>query len=50
MSAATHYYADRHGGHWLDENPKGLVKLAAATGHAGWLKRDPAAGYALDQS
>lgn len=50
VSAATHYVADRQGGHWRDEKPRGLVRLAAATGHAGWLQRDPGAGYLLDQS
>lgn len=50
VSAGTHYIADRQGGHWRDEQPKGLVRLAAATGHAGWLQRDPGAGYLLDQS
>lgn len=50
VSAATHYVADRQGGHWRDEQPKGIVRLAAATGHAGWLQRDPGAGYLLDQS
>ena len=50
ISAATHYVADRQGGHWRDENPRGIVRLAAATGHAGWLTRDPNAGYLMDQS
>lgn len=50
VSAATHYVADRQGGHWRDEEPRGIVRLAAATGHAGWLKRDPNAGYLMDQS
>ena len=50
VSAVTHYVADRQGGHWRDEQPRGLVRLAATTGHAGWLQRDPSAGYALDQS
>ncbi|WP_333758841.1 hypothetical protein [Streptomyces sp. ISBFB 2968] len=50
VSAATHYVADRQGGHWRDENPRGIVRLAAATGHAGWLKRDPNAGYLMDQA
>ncbi|MGW2520505.1 hypothetical protein ACWC09_26520 [Streptomyces sp. NPDC001617] len=50
VSAATHYVADRQGGHWRDENPSGVVRLAASTGHAGWLARDPNAGYLLDQS
>jgi hypothetical protein len=50
ISAATHYIADRQGGHWRDEKPRGIVRLAAATGHAGWLARDPNAGYLMDQS
>ena len=50
VSAVTHYVADRQGGHWRDEQPRGVVRLAAATGHAGWLQRDPNAGYLLDQS
>jgi hypothetical protein len=50
ISAATHYIADRQGGHWRDEHPRGVVRLAARTGHAGWLQRDPNAGYLLDQS
>ncbi|MBD0743537.1 hypothetical protein [Streptomyces sp. CBMA152] len=50
VSAATHYVADRQGGHWRNEEPHGVVKLAAATGHAGWLQRDPGAGYLMDQS
>lgn len=50
VSAATHYIADRQGGHWRDDEPRGIVRLAAATGHAGWLKRDPNAGYLMDQS
>ncbi|WP_225848795.1 hypothetical protein [Streptomyces sp. HPF1205] len=50
VSAVTHYVADRQGGHWQDEQPHGVVRLAAATGHAGWLRRDPGAGYLLDQS
>lgn len=50
VSALTHYAADRQGGNWRAEQPKGIVRLAAATGHAGWLKRDPNAGYLLDQS
>ncbi|MYX67404.1 MULTISPECIES: hypothetical protein [unclassified Streptomyces] len=50
ISAVTHYVADRQGGHWQDEHPCGIVKLAARTGHAGWLQRDPGAGYPLDQS
>lgn len=50
VSAVTHYIADRQGGHWADRHPRGLVRLAAVTGHAGWLERDPGAGYLLDQS
>jgi hypothetical protein len=50
VSAITHYVADRQGGHWRDAEPRGVVRLAAVTGHAGWLKRDPGAGYLLDQS
>jgi hypothetical protein len=50
VSAVTHYVADRQGGHWRDEHPRGVVQLAAVTGHRGWLKRDPGAGYLLDQS
>lgn len=50
VSAATHYAADRQGGHWRDEHPRGVVRLAAVTGHVGWLQRDPNAGYLLDQA
>ena len=50
VSAVTHYIADRQGGHWRDENPRGIVRLASGTGHAGWLKRDPNAGYLMDQA
>jgi hypothetical protein len=50
VSAVTHYVADRQGGHWRDEEPRGIVRLAAATGHAGWLQRDPNAGYLMDQA
>lgn len=50
VSAATHYVADRQGGHWRDEKPRGIVRLAAVTGHSGWLQRDPGAGYLMDQS
>lgn len=50
VSAVTHYVADRQGGHWRDEQPQGVVRLAAATGHAGWLQRDPNAGYLMDQA
>jgi hypothetical protein len=50
VSALTHYAADRQGGHWRDEEPRGVVRLAAVTGHSGWLSRDPGAGYLLDQA
>lgn len=50
VSAVTHYVADRQGGHWRDEKPRGVVRLAATTGHAGWLARDPGAGYLMDQA
>ena len=50
VSAVTHYVADRQGGHWRDEHPRGVVRLAAATGHRGWLERDPGAGYLMDQA
>lgn len=50
VSAVTHYVADRQGGHWRDEKPRGVVRLAASTGHAGWLARDPNAGYLMDQA
>jgi hypothetical protein len=50
ISAFTHYIADRQGGHWADKHPRGLVRLASVTGHAGWLQRDPGAGYLMDQA
>lgn len=50
VSAVTHYVADRQGGHWRDKRPRGVVRLAAVTGHAGWLERDPGAGYLMDQA
>lgn len=50
VSATTHYAADRQGGHWRDERPRGVVKLASVTGHRGWLERDPGAGYLMDQA
>ncbi|MFD0405541.1 hypothetical protein [Kitasatospora sp. NPDC127116] len=50
VSAITHYLADRQGGHWRDEKPRGVVRLAHATGSRAWLQRDPQAGYLLDQS
>ncbi|NUQ95675.1 MAG: hypothetical protein HOY79_03645 [Streptomyces sp.] len=49
VSAATHYAADRQGGHWGDAQPRGVVRLAAV-GHATWLQRDPGAGYLMDQA
>lgn len=50
VSAASHYAADRQGGHWADQNPRGVVRLAAAMDHATWLQRDPNAGYLMDQA
>lgn len=50
ISAGTHYVADRQGGHWRDTEPRGVVRLAAKTGHAKWLQRDPKAGYLMDQA
>lgn len=50
VSAVTHYVADRQAGHWRDEHPRGVALLAAATGHAGWLARDPGSPYLLDQA
>lgn len=50
VSAATHYVADRQGGHWRDPEPQGIVRLAAATGKGPWLRRDPHAGYLMDQA
>ncbi|MET8694752.1 hypothetical protein ABZV65_19665 [Streptomyces bauhiniae] len=50
ISATTHYIADRQGGHWQDKQPRGIVRLAAKTGHAEWLERDPNAGYLMDQA
>jgi len=50
VSAVTHYVADRQGGHWRDEQPRGVVRLAHALGKSQWLQRDPNAGYLLDQS
>jgi hypothetical protein len=51
VSAVTHYIADRSGGHWREEEPTTrLVKFARATGHEGWLTRDPAAGPFMDQA
>jgi hypothetical protein len=50
VSAVTHYVADRQAGHWRDDHPRGVARLAAVTGHAGWLKRDPGSPYLLDQA
>lgn len=50
VSALTHYAADRQGGHWRDEEPRGVVRLAHATGSGTWVQRDPQAGYLLDQA
>jgi hypothetical protein len=51
VSAVTHYVADRSGGRWREEGPSTvLVRLARASGHAGWLARDPAAGPFMDQA
>lgn len=50
VSAATHYVADRQGGHWRDTEPRGIVRLAAATGKGPWLQKDPGAGYLMDQA
>lgn len=50
LSAATHYFADRQGGHWQDKPARGIVRLASLTGHAGWLAGDPNAGYLMDQA
>jgi hypothetical protein len=50
VSAVTHYWADRSGGHWRDEQPTGIVRLAHRRGKQGWLQRDPGAGYLMDQS
>ncbi|MFI0900542.1 hypothetical protein [Streptomyces sp. NPDC020983] len=50
ISAVTHYLADRQGGHWQDDPPRGVVRWAAVTGHRGWLQRDPGAGYLMDQA
>ncbi|THA22758.1 hypothetical protein E6R18_32955 [Streptomyces sp. A1277] len=51
VSAVTHYAADRSGGRWREEGPSTrLVRFARATGHAGWLERDPGAGPLLDQA
>ncbi|WBP92170.1 hypothetical protein [Kitasatospora cathayae] len=48
LSAASHYAAERQGGHWRDERPRSVVRLAV--GSRGWLQRDPQAGYLLDQA
>jgi hypothetical protein len=51
VSAVTHYVADRQGGHWRDEHPRGVVRFASDTlGKSGWLRNDPTAGYLMDQS
>lgn len=50
VSAVTHYAADRQAGHWADEHPRGVARLGAAMGHATWLRRDPGAGYLMDQA
>jgi hypothetical protein len=50
VSAVTHYYADRSGGHWQDPEPAGLVAVAHRLGKQGWLKADPRAGFELDQA
>lgn len=50
ISAVTHYAADRQGGRWGDQHPRGVARLAAVTGHASWLQRDPGAGYLMDQA
>jgi hypothetical protein len=50
VSAVTHYAADRQAGHWREPHPRGVARLAAVTGHAGWLERDPGSPYLLDQA
>ena len=51
VSAVTHYVADRSGGRWREEGASTrLVRFARATGHSGWLERDPGAGPLLDQA
>ncbi|WP_331756679.1 hypothetical protein [Streptomyces decoyicus] len=54
VSAATHYGADRSGGRWAEDPDKQpttrMVRAARATGHSGWLERDPNAGYRIDQA
>ncbi|MFJ4787623.1 DUF3307 domain-containing protein [Streptomyces sp. NPDC088794] len=50
VSAVTHYVADRQADHWRDEDPRGIVRLAAAMGKSSWLQRDPHAAYLMDQS
>ncbi|TQE33148.1 hypothetical protein [Streptomyces ipomoeae] len=54
LSAATHYLADRSGGRW-SEDPETqqttrLVRFAHLTGKGNWLRRDPQAGYRIDQA
>lgn len=50
VSAGTHYWADRSGGHWQDEEPAGIVRFAHRCGKRGWLARDPRAGFEMDQA
>jgi hypothetical protein len=51
VSAVTHYVADRSGGRWREAGPSTrLVRFARASGHAGWLERDPGAGPLMDQA
>lgn len=51
-SGITHYWIDRHAGHWSDppEEARGLVRLLHKAGKGTWLRRDPAAGLAVDQA
>jgi hypothetical protein len=51
IAAATHYIADRSGGHWRDEKPTTfLVRRAHKLGKQGWIQNDPTAGPHLDQA
>ncbi|MFJ1993099.1 hypothetical protein [Streptomyces asiaticus] len=51
LSAATHYIADRSGGHWKDKEPTTfLVRTAHRLGKQGWIQNDPTAGPHLDQA
>jgi hypothetical protein len=56
IAAATHYIADRSGGHWKDTQPTTfLVRLAHKLGKGdehgkGWVQNDPGAGPHLDQA